>query len=275
MRAQLILLILLVLISFQTASGNVLRLICTDSRGDPVGDAIVYIDCRHNFFFTDENGVALIWVDEPHSECIVTVDRPELVGKDALVEIDPSRDTIDVEMILYRWDDPELIVPGDPQSRFKRVQFCNRDAESSYEQFATAEGSVLLLTLPGRQIGSESEACYVSLSEDEKIITDFYQGYQLETAVRIVFSARSVDGSRKVRFFSLYYGCQSTPGSYPVIERDLSSEFAEYEIDITRWNRSGVQSIWGCSAANDESATIEIRDLRILHQRPSDVIGSR
>lgn len=275
MRARVILQVLLILISFQTASGSVLKLVCTDSRGEPVGDAIIYIDCRHNFFFTDEHGIALIWIDDLNPECIVTVDRPELVGKDMLVKMDESKDTTSIEMMLYRWEDPELLIPNDPQSRFTRMLFCADTTRPSLVESVADDRSVFRLWLPVRENDDQSEMCCLTLSDDERIITDFYGGYQLETATKVVFSARSIGGAPEVRFFSLYYGCQSTPGSYPVIEATLSEEFTEYEIDITRWNRSSVQSIWGCSSSGSQSPIVEIRDLRIIHQRPSGIVGSR
>lgn len=266
---RIVIALLLLLCIFQTAGGVILRGTFLDSNGDPVPDVMVLVDCRENYFFTDKDGVVLAYVEPGHADCAIAGAREGFMVRYVLATIPESADTVDFKATLFREGEPEPVVPFSDQSRFANIESCSGLADVNC---SGADGATVALSFDDSDQGS----CIFTLSPDEKVLLGS-TGYDMENAEKITFLARSQSGKMDVRFFSLIEDCDSPVGTYPSIDRTLSTEFSRIEIDLTRWNRLNIRSIWGCSIGNTGKTlpqVIEVRDLRIITADPMTISNS-
>jgi len=255
----------------QPVDGVILKGTFFDSNGDPVPDVMLFVDCRENYFFTDKDGVALTYVESGHTDCAISASREGFMVRYCLATIPESADTVSYNVTLVREGEPELVVPSSDQSRFARIESCGGLIESD----CSGDGGSTV-TLSFDKNNSDSISCIFTLSPDEEILLG-KDGYDMENAEKITFFARSQAGEIDVQFFSLIEDCDSPTGTFPSIDRTLSDEFTQIEIDLTRWNRLHVRSIWGCSIGNSGKAglqVIEIKDLNIINITPPPTSAS-
>ncbi|MBU1319712.1 MAG: hypothetical protein KKG33_15085 [candidate division Zixibacteria bacterium] len=255
----------------QPAAGVILKGIFHNSNGYPVPDVMLFVDCRENYFFTDKDGVALTYVESDHIDCAISASREGFMVRYCLATIPESADTVSYNVTLVREGEPEPVVPCSDQSRFARIESCGSLIESDC---SGDRGSTVILSFSNHN--SDRISCIFTLSPDEEILLG-KDGYDMENAEKITFLARSQASEIDVQFFSLIEDCDSPNGTFPAVDKTLSKEFTQIEIDLTRWNRAHVRSIWGCSiveTGKTEPQVIEIKDLKIIHSTPSPTSAS-
>jgi hypothetical protein len=261
--------ILLLLLASQSAAGVVLRGLFTDFDGNPVPDVMVFVDCRENYFFTDSDGLVLTYVEPEHADCAVSASRKGYMVRYCLVTIPGDADTVDYVMKLVHEGEPDRVIPCDHQSRFSNVESCGGLAADE----CSDDGKI---TLKFEAEGAVPPSCVFSLSSDEKVLLGT-QGYDLENVEKIEFSAKTTSDRLDVTFFALAEDCDAPVGSYPSFDATLTEGFEHYEINLTRWNKSYVQSIWGCAIRDShgaEAPVIEIKNLNMIFIPPSPSISA-
>jgi len=256
-----------------SAFGNIIVANLSDSDNNPIENAVLYVECRDNYFFTDKNGRAMIYVEDSYMDCVVGISHSEFMPRDLIVGIDTDSDTTFCDLKLYRPNEPEPINPADPYSRFGRIETCGNGCITAEPIELHGETSLVFILSPdcGQSAG------YLTLREDESLLCGEPNGYNLERARYVVFEARVVNGDPDITFISLWNGCDSKPGTYPEHKANLSNNFTEYRMNLSMWKLSNVRTIWGFESNGTDHAqpsTIEIKDIRIIFGEDGKIADS-
>ncbi len=270
---RLISIILVSIMLASTVHAKVIKCRLSDSSNHPVSDAQIYADCRDNYFFTDQDGVALIYVEPDYIDCILEVTHADFLSRKRLLSLGNDSDTTDFEITLTRPGEIEHIIPNDRTSRFIRVQPCGSISEFKCVDSIDSDGNKFTVSFtPDGNTGSFGFMLTLDAGEIEMLGSE--NGYDLNSAEKLVFSAKSVSGEHDVIFMSLLSDCDENGRSCPTLRTKLTNEFARYEINLSRWNRDNVKSILGCMVEADSGNSpieIEISNLGILHSSTQSV----
>ncbi len=256
-----------------TCSADVIRCHLSDANHHPIGDAPIYVDCRDNYFFTDIDGVAMIYVESDYIDCILEVTHADFLRRRFLVKLSDDSDTSDVAIRLTRPGEIEQIIPGDDLGRFSRIQPCGPISQFECVVSSNSGGNAFVVRLTPDQDGARV-GFMLTLDAGEIEAIGSENGYDLNSAEKVVFSARSVTGANEALFMSLISDCDASAGSCPAVHARLTDEYTRFEIDLSRWRRNNVNSILGCmlnTGQDNFPVEIEISNLGILHSESRSV----
>ena len=122
MRIFSLFLVSILLVSISSA--DIIRCHLSDANHHPIGDVPIYVDCRDNYFFTDRDGVAMIYVDPDYIDCVLEVAPTDFLRRRLLVKLSDDSDTSDVAIRLTRPGEIERIIPDNDLGRFSHIQPC-------------------------------------------------------------------------------------------------------------------------------------------------------
>ncbi len=271
MRIFSLFLISILLVSISSA--DIIRCHLSDANHHPIGDAPIYVDCRDNYFFTDWDGVAMIYVEQDYIDCILEVTHADFLRRKFLVKLSDDSDTSDVAIRLTRPGEIERIIPGDDLGRFSHIQPCGPLSQFECVLSSNSDGNAFVVRLAPDQDGGRV-GFMLTLNAGEIEAIGSANGYDLNSAEKVVFSARIVNGAYEAQFMSLISDCDASDRSSPVVHAKLTREYTRFEIDLSRWRRDNVKSIFGCmlNISQDNSPIeIEISNLGILHAASQSV----